>query len=119
ELVIEQEEDAPPGGKVVAVAGFCLLVFAIGIGWVIAYLRAAPGASDLGGTTIPPELGRTQIGMVYQPLIEQDTRIRSTREAQRAALSSYGWVDRDAGVVHIPIEEAMRTLARTGGGTVP
>jgi hypothetical protein len=29
-------------------------------------------------------------------------------------LNSYGWVDRDAGVVHIPIDEAMRLMVEHG-----
>src|SRR5262249_2386448 len=35
------------------------------------------------------------------------------RQAEEAALTSYGWVDKAAGTVHIPIEDAMRlTLQR-------
>jgi hypothetical protein len=30
------------------------------------------------------------------------------------ALHGYGWVDRNAGIAHVPIEEAMRTIARDG-----
>jgi len=33
------------------------------------------------------------------------------RRAEDRRLSNYGWVDRKTGVVHIPIEEAMRQLA--------
>jgi hypothetical protein len=29
-------------------------------------------------------------------------------------LNGYGWVDRDAGVVHIPIDEAMRLMVERG-----
>ena len=36
------------------------------------------------------------------------------RDEQRKDLESYGWVDRPAGVVHIPIEEAMRLVAERG-----
>jgi hypothetical protein len=34
------------------------------------------------------------------------------REAER--LSTYGWVDRQAGVVHIPIERAMELVSKEG-----
>jgi hypothetical protein len=40
--------------------------------------------------------------------------MQAYRDEQRGALESYGWVDRNAGVVHIPIEEAMRLLAERG-----
>jgi hypothetical protein len=36
------------------------------------------------------------------------------REEQHKGLDSYGWVDRPAGVVHIPIDEAMRIVAEHG-----
>ncbi|WP_165223138.1 hypothetical protein [Aquisphaera insulae] len=34
--------------------------------------------------------------------------------AQREHLASYGWLDRDKGVAHIPIERAMDILAKSG-----
>jgi hypothetical protein len=34
--------------------------------------------------------------------------------ASRQRLASYGWVDRDKGIAHIPIEEAMRRVAEHG-----
>ena len=36
------------------------------------------------------------------------------KEGQRQQLTSYGWLDQGAGVVHIPIDEAMRIIAETG-----
>lgn len=36
----------------------------------------------------------------------------STRERQRRALERYGWVDRERGLVHIPIEQAMALTLR-------
>ena len=36
------------------------------------------------------------------------------RAAEEARLESYGWVDRDKGIVHIPIVQAMRNVARRG-----
>jgi hypothetical protein len=36
------------------------------------------------------------------------------RAAERQALSSYGWVDRQARVVHIPIARAMQDVAGSG-----
>lgn len=43
--------------------------------------------------------------------------LAALRAREAARLSSYGWVDRQTGVVHIPIERAMELLvARRGGG---
>lgn len=36
------------------------------------------------------------------------------RAAMQARLSSYGWSDRAAGLVHVPIDEAMRRVAADG-----
>jgi hypothetical protein len=38
--------------------------------------------------------------------------LRTLRAAENAQLHDYGWVDRGAGVVHIPIERAMDLVAR-------
>jgi hypothetical protein len=34
--------------------------------------------------------------------------------SQEQTLHSYGWVNRDAGVAHIPIDEAMRLTVERG-----
>ena len=41
---------------------------------------------------------------------------------EQQALNSYGWVDRQKGIVHIPIDQAMELMVRDAGntqGTVP
>ena len=40
------------------------------------------------------------------------------KQAQLERLTSYGWVDQSTGVVHIPIDEAMRILIERGGVAV-
>jgi hypothetical protein len=54
---------------------------------------------------LPPE-PRLQISP------QQD--MRQMRAAEMAALHSYGWVDRQAGIVRIPIERAIELLAERG-----
>ena len=36
------------------------------------------------------------------------------RQGENEKLTSYGWVDQGGGVVHIPVDEAMRILAERG-----
>jgi hypothetical protein len=36
------------------------------------------------------------------------------RAEQQRRLENYGWVDREAGVVRVPIEEAMQAILRAG-----
>ena len=38
---------------------------------------------------------------------------------KRRLTGSYGWVDRQAGIARIPLDEAMRLLAARGGAAVP
>jgi hypothetical protein len=40
--------------------------------------------------------------------------LRQMRAAETAVLHSYGWVDRQAGIVRIPIERAIELLAERG-----
>jgi hypothetical protein len=41
------------------------------------------------------------------------------QEEQRAGLAAFGWVDRERGVVRIPIETAMEIVARQSAGRAP
>jgi len=56
-----------------------------------------------------------------QPRLESSERmeINDFRVHEERTLSSYGWVDQQAGVVHIPIERAMQLLAQRGLPTRP
>jgi hypothetical protein len=76
--------------------------------------RRQPPPSTLAGTrsSIPPE-PRLQ----NTPFDE----LRRVRAEEDAALDSYGWVDRKAGIVRIPIEQALDIAARGGalGGAAP
>jgi hypothetical protein len=40
--------------------------------------------------------------------------MRAYRNAAQQQLNSYGWVDKEKGIVHIPISEAMRRIAERG-----
>ena len=55
------------------------------------------------------------------PRLEGDerTEINDFRYQQDETLSSYGWVDQNAGVVRIPIDQAMKLIAQRGLPTMP
>jgi hypothetical protein len=42
------------------------------------------------------------------------TDLRSLEAGQEERLHSYGWVDQEAGIVHIPVERAMEVIAGRG-----
>lgn len=88
-----------------AVAGG--LALALLVAWAILAAGGRPGAARLGAAGLfahgPDE--RTSIEEEW-PKIEAENRLH---------LETYGWVDRPAGVVRIPIERAMAQLAAPGG----
>jgi hypothetical protein len=62
-----------------------------------------------------PRLAREREAMPQPRLqIEPHKELREMRAGEDAALNSYGWVDRDAGIVRIPVDRAMDVLAAKG-----
>jgi hypothetical protein len=51
-----------------------------------------------------------------EPRLQSNPRqdLRDLREAEDKRLDSYGWVDRNAGVVHIPIDDAIKLTLQRG-----
>jgi len=56
-----------------------------------------------------------------QPMLESDERgqFKDFLLKQEDQLNSYGWVDKDAGVAHIPIEHAMDLIVEKGLPVLP
>jgi len=51
----------------------------------------------------------------FPKLVESEPRVLAEFRAQeRALLTSFGWVEKDRGIVRIPIEEAMSLVAVRG-----
>jgi hypothetical protein len=70
--------------------------------------RPAPSEFPLATTAmrrLPPE-----------PRLQTDPRddLISMQQAEDRMLTSYGWVDRNAGVVRIPIDQAMKLTVERG-----
>jgi hypothetical protein len=59
---------------------------------------------------LPPDFGRPEVGLVDQEPFSMDRRARERRERQQRVLSTYGWVDREAGVIHVPVDRAVELL---------
>ena len=75
--------------------------------WLFVFLRRHEEAGDPGrpGLYFANER-RAPEGVRLQSAPFQDLKVLREQEGQ--FLHHYGWVDRTAGVVHIPVEEAMR-----------
>src|SRR5262249_155977 len=57
---------------------------------------------------IPKQVDQYEVGIVNLRVFALDQRAAQKRLQQMERLRSYGWVDREAGVAHIPVEEAMK-----------
>ncbi len=86
-----------------SVAGFGLAL-ALTVGLVLAGVAAFQHPSKITFSTPP--------GPQLQTHARED--LLKLRAAEDATLNSYGWVDRKAGVIHIPIERAMELTAQRG-----
>jgi hypothetical protein len=64
---------------------------------------------------LPRDFGAQEVGMVNQAPFPLDTRAEEWRARQQARLHGYGWDDRDAGTIHIPIERAIEQLVSEQG----
>ena len=62
-----------------------------------------------------PPSPRLQPNPIDQETAEQE--LKTMREDEDFVLNSYGWVDRQAGIVRIPIERAMQLLVEGGNPT--
>jgi hypothetical protein len=45
---------------------------------------------------------------------DPNAELVEVKEAERSHVESYGWIDRKAGIAHIPVDRAMEILAKTG-----
>ena len=107
---VRAEDDRISSGVIVAVGVASLVVFFLAGLAATSYLRVKQG--ERGPMPMPPEVGRSKIGMVEQQVFDNAVRGERHREAKLERLGSFGWVDRSAGVAHIPIDRAMDLFAK-------
>lgn len=107
---VRSEDDRIPSLPIVAVGVGALVVFFLASWVTIGFVRMKEG--DRPPLPVPQEIGQSKIGLVEQQLFETSTRGQRDLEARRGRLGSYGWVDRKAGIVRIPIDRAMELSAQ-------
>ncbi len=61
-----------------------------------------------GPPPVPKGVDQYEVGIVNLRVFALDQRAAQKRLQQMERLRSYGWVDREAGVAHIPVEEAIK-----------
>lgn len=81
------------------------VAFALAAAWLaLHFLEPVPGA------TAAPSRGAMAIVAPVLETAPQPERVAYDAEKARL-ITTYGWVDRKAGIARIPVEEAMRILA--------
>jgi hypothetical protein len=98
--------------KIVMVGVVSLAIFAVSA--VIAGLIVsgdAAKAKAAGATPIPADiLKKEEIGIIDYVPFDADHRLAQWKAEREHRLNSFGWVDRSKGVIHIPIQQAMKEV---------
>lgn len=87
------------------------LVAVVAIGGVFKYLNARQAQS---AQPVPPLVQERRLPPQPRLQVEPGIDLERLRTAEDERLNSYGWVNRQAGVVRIPIERAMALIAERG-----
>jgi hypothetical protein len=111
---LEQEPDRVPTRRLALIGIAGLLVFAGAALWSSRVQLGLSGSihSDTAGRA--DHAGEREVGMVYQRPFEKESIAAARSEDARKRLGSAGWVDRERGLVRVPIEQAMEIVARRG-----
>jgi hypothetical protein len=110
-----ETHDIKPGKVLRALAGLVVttIVVVAALYPAFLYFRSRAARTD----PPPPPLGQHQPGrQAPEPRLQQTPvqDLAAIRAEDERLLATYGWVDEEAGTVHIPIQEAMRLLAARG-----
>jgi hypothetical protein len=123
---MEEKESAPqktsPRHEITDAHAPSIIKFAIGLALVILLsLYAMARLADYFGEhqaqlgPQPSPLVRTrQVPPLPQLQVNPGTDLNEFRAAEEARLDGYGWVDRQNGIIRIPIDRAMDLVAQRG-----
>jgi hypothetical protein len=103
----------------VALFGASLAIIGIGIYfsvWLLfGYFNSRQAAANAGAIEYPLAASQ-ETRLPPEPRLQIDPRgdLRAMRDEEDKLLESYQWVDKNAGVVRIPIEQAMKLTIQRG-----
>lgn len=109
-----QEPDDPPHRLVLVVMLAAAVIAAVLGAW--GWITGSEGTVALRPSRALPERGirGPRPAGIHQELFGVAPAGQALHRQKLERLSSYGWIDRDAGVAHIPIEDAIEALAEDG-----
>jgi hypothetical protein len=114
-------EDGMNIAKIVVVGVVSLVIFAISA--VVAGLIVSGDAKQVQGSgpslpVVPADIARKEeIGIIDYVPFDNDTRLYRWKAERQHELTTYGWVDRSKGIIHIPIERAMKEMVEKAGSS--
>ena len=116
-LVAPRHEVADVSGRRIAwtAAGLATMLVVVALAaWAVLSALRSGNAQDASSP-------RAAAARMSLPRLQTATSrdLDALREEKRALLSEYRWLDRDSGVVRIPIERAMELLAARSGAQRP
>ena len=107
------EEDKVPSRQIIAVGALSLVVFIVGsVAAGLGMQAMRHSVNPEGPAAMPAAAGTPKIGMVEQRLFEHSNMGVAWRERQQRRLATFGWVDKQKGIAHIPIDQAMEMVEK-------
>jgi hypothetical protein len=107
----ELEDKNLPYRKILGVGIASVVIFGISIVWSTSLLNNAKHEMQPAGPPpLPQGVNQYEVGIVNQRMFSLDQRAAQKRLQQMERLNKYGWVDRQGGVAHVPIDVAMDML---------
>jgi hypothetical protein len=113
----EQERDRVQGARITRFLAGGVIIGALSVGastWLL-HCRAPALTNARALPTAPATVAPRTIGSIEQRPLGGTAVGWELRDRQRRELQGYRWVDRDAGIAEIPIDQAMSLVAEDAG----
>ena len=103
-------------GKWLGAIGVLIVIAAIIMPFLLWGIYGHLEASYGHGALIPEAQNLERFSQMPEPNLKPNPVInyKEYQRAENEKLNNYGWVDREKGIVRIPIEQAMQTLVNKG-----
>jgi hypothetical protein len=110
---VRTEPDSIAAGRIALIGVASLVLFFLAsVASTMVFRAKRAELNPDGPPPLPGEAGKAKIGIVEQQLFENVRTGARFREEELQRLSTWGWVDRRAGIVHEPVERSMERVLR-------